>query len=154
MNKLLNNQEKWLILYNHIVGLNYGDTILHNEISNIIQEDLNSSKYYSIINKTKKQLLKVGKTIKSILGQGYIVVKPDDYTDLSLKHIKSGFNQITKGYEVLQYAPVNQMSKEGLQNYRRVADRAMTLNAMVAGGCTELKMLNKKQSKILPNSNS
>lgn len=149
MNELINNQEKWLLLYNHIIPLNYDDTIYHDEISKIIEETTSSSKYYSIINKTKKELLKAGKTIKAIPGQGYTIVNPDDYTDLSLKHIKSGFKQIDKGYEVLQYAPTQHMSQEGLQTYRRVSDRAMSLRAMVAGGCTELKLLNKKKSKLM-----
>jgi len=148
MNELINKQEKWSLLYNHIISLNYGDTIFHNEISGIIEESKTSTKYYSIINKAKKELLKIGKTIKAIQGQGYTIVNPDDYTDLSLKHIKSGFNQIDKGYKVLTYAPVNHMSKEGLQVFRHVSDRARSLQAMVAGGCTELKLLNNKQSKL------
>jgi hypothetical protein len=153
MNELVNNQEKWSLLYNHIINLSYGDTIFHNEISNIIEEDIGSTKYYSIINKTKKKLLEAGKTVKPVIGQGYIIINPDNYVDLSLGHIKRGFKQIDKGYEILQFAPVNNMSKEGLQTYRHVSDRAMSLQAMVAGGCTELKMLNKKQSKLLPINN-
>lgn len=150
MNELINKKQKWELLYDYIIGLNYDDTVLHTEISRIIKEDFGSPKYYSIINKTKKKLLEAGKTIKSVQGQGYTIVNPDDYTDLSLKHIKSGFKQIDKGYKVLQYAPVSYMSKEGLQRHRHVADRAMAFQAMVAGGCTELKLLNKKQSKLLP----
>jgi hypothetical protein len=149
MNELINKKEKWELLYEHIINMNYGDIILHNEIASIIQEKYDSQKYNSIITKTKKKLLESSKTIKSVHGQGYVVVNPDDYTDLSLKHIKSGSKQIKKGYEILQYAPINHMSKDGLQAYRHIADRAMSLNAMIMGGCIELKLLNKK-SKLLP----
>jgi len=152
MNELIKKEEKWKLLYDRILLMQYGETLLHKEIETIIQENknINESKYFSIIAKTKRELLKVSKTIKSVTGQGYQVVNPDDYTDLSLKHIKSGFKQVDKGYNILQFAPVNQMSKEGLQRHRHVSDRAMSLQAMMAGGCTELKLLNKKQSKLLP----
>lgn len=151
MNELVKKEEKWKLLYDHILKMNYGETLLHKEIEKIIKEskDINTAKYFSIITKTKKELLKISKTIKSVTGQGYTIVNPDDYTDLSLKHIKSGFKQVDKGYNILQFAPVNQMSKEGLQRHRHVSDRAMSLQAMVAGGCTELKLLNKKPSKML-----
>lgn len=148
MNELVNKKEKWEALYNYIVKMEYGSMILHNEIELIINESHDSLRYNSIITKIKKKLVESCKAIKSVRGQGYTVVNPDDYTDMSLKHIKSGFKQIDKGYKILQNAPVNQMSKEGLQRHRHVADRAMSLQAMVAGGCTELKLLNKK-SKLL-----
>ena len=152
MNELINKKEKWELLYEYIVVMDYNTTILHDEIEEIIQETQNTSKYYSIISKAKKKLLEMGKLIKSVTGQGYTVITPDDYTDMSLKHIKSGFNQIDKGYQVLQYAPVNNMTREGLESYRHVADKAKSFHAMIAGGCTELKLLNKK-TKLLMSEN-
>lgn len=144
MINLINGKEKWGLLYDFIMGLDYGNTITHNEISEIIQESPKSPKYYSIITKVKKELLKEGKTVKSISGHGYFVINPDEYTDLSLDHMKKGFNQVDKGYQVLQYAPTSQMSEEGLQRHRHISDKAQSLKAMVAGGCVELKLLNRK----------
>jgi len=149
MNELVNKKEKWELLFEYIIKMDYATTILHSEIEEVIKESQNTPKYYSIIGKTKKKLLEASKTIKSLAGQGYSIVNPDEYTDISLKHIKSGFNKIDKGYQVLQYAPVNEMSKEGLEAFRHVSDRAKTLHAMIAGGCTELKLLNKKKSKLV-----
>lgn len=152
MNDLIDKKEKWELLYDYIVLMEYEDTILHNEIEIIIEENRESKKYYSIIGKAKKKLLEMGKMIKSVTGQGYTIINPDEYTDLSLKHIKTGFNQIDKGHQILQYAPINNMTREGLESYRHVSDRAKTLHAMLAGGCAELKLLNKKKSKLLTNS--
>ena len=151
MGELINNKKKEEILYDYIIKLNYGDTILHQDIESIIQENHDSKKYQSIIQKAKKKLLESSKGLENIKGVGYRVIYPDDYTDLSLKYVKSGYKRIDTGFKVLQHAPVNDMSKEGFERYRHIKDSVNRLHAMVAGGCTEIKMLSKN-SKLLPTS--
>ena len=151
MSELINNKKKEEILYDYIIKLNYGDTILHQDIEEIIQEKHDSKKYHSIIQKAKRKLLESSKGLENVKGIGYRVIHPDNYTDLSLKYIKSGYRRIDNGFKVLQYAPVNEMSKEGFERYRHIRDSANRLHAMVAGGCTEIKMLSKN-SKLLPTS--
>jgi len=151
MSELINNKKKEEILYDYIIKLNYGDTILHQDIESIIQEKHDSKKYQSIIQKAKRKLLESSKGLENVKGIGYRVIYPDNYTDLSLKYIKSGYRKIDNGFKVLQHAPVNDMSKEGFERYRHVRDSANRLHAMVAGGCTEIKMLSKN-SKLLPTS--
>ena len=148
MNELINKKEKWEVLFEAITSMNYDDIILHSQIESIIKEEYGTNIYRSIIAKTKKKLLESSKTITSIQGQGYRIINPDEYTDQSLSHIKRGFNQIDKGYKVLQYAPVDDMSEEGLKAHRHVSDKAKSFHAMIAGGCSELKLLNKK-SKLM-----
>lgn len=153
MNELINNKkEKWEVLYEFVNQQDYGTTILHSDIEKIIEESHESTKYMSIITKTKKKLIESSKCLKSLHGQGYTVIQPDEYTDLSLRHIKRGSRQIGTGYKILQYAPVNQMSQEGLSIYRHVSDRALSLQAKIIGGCTELKLLSKK-SRIFISAN-
>jgi len=151
MSELINNKKKEEILYDYIINLNYGDTVLHQDIEEIIQENHDSKKYHSIIQKAKRKLLESSKGLENVKGIGYRVIHPDNYTDLSLKYIKSGYRRIDNGFKVLQYAPVNDMSKEGFERYRHIRDSANRLHAMVAGGCTEIKMLSKN-SKLLPTS--
>ena len=42
------------------------------------------------------------------------------------------------------------MTAEGLNIHRHVADRAKLLYASIAGGCTELNLIAKKNSSFLP----
>ena len=120
MNEMIKTKKKWEVLYETIQHLNYGDVISHNEISRVIKEPYNSNKYCSIVNRAKKELLKVGKQIESVRGQGYRILNPDDYIDNGAKKFKQGFNRIKKGTEMLQYAPVNKMTDEGRSRYRNV----------------------------------
>lgn len=146
MNEIIENRKKSEILAERLNELNYGDFISHEQIASIIEEDYPSNKYSTTIAKTKKILLKkYNKTIENIPGDGYRLTNPDDFVQQSLKHYRRGFNEMGKGYEVLEYAPTKDMTKEGLCTYRRVHDRAVTLQAAMKGASVELKTLGQKK---------
>lgn len=151
MNEIIENKKKSEILAEKINTLNYGDIITHIQISEVIMEKYPSSKYSTEISKTRKILLKkYGKIIENISGDGYRVVMPDNYVDNSMKHYKRGFNEMQKGYDTLSHAPIKDMSKEGLQTYRRVNDRAVILAASLKGVSVELKMLSERKHPFTP----
>ena len=50
-----------------------------------------------------------------------------------------------KGYDTLTYAPTKDMSKEEIDVYRRVHDRAVILQASMKGVSVELKTLGEKR---------
>lgn len=146
MNEIIENKTKSEILSEKINELNYGDVITHQQIASVIRTEYPSNKYTSTIAKAKKILLKkYNKAIENIPGAGYRVVAPDDFVHQSLKHYKRGFNEMGKGYEVLEYAPVENMSIEGKDTYIRVHDRAIILRASMADAKAELKTLSGKR---------
>lgn len=146
MNEVIENRKKSEVLAEKLNELSYGDFISHEQIATIIEEPYGSNKYASTISKVKKVLLKKhNKTLECIIGDGYRIVNPDDFVQQSLKHYKRGFNEMGKGYEVLEYAPTKDMTKEGLCTYRRVHDRAITLAAAMKGTAVELRTLGEKK---------
>lgn len=148
MNELVKNKKKWELLAEQVMKLNYEDILYHETVSKIIEEPYKSSNYYSAIKKAKKYLLTQGKDIEVINGQGYKVVAPDDYTNKSIRTFKQGFNRLDKAKKILAYAPQNHMSQEGLSTYRTVSDRVSVLHASMAGACTELHLLSKKETNV------
>lgn len=149
MNEVIENKKKSEVLAEKINGLKYGDVITHQQIAALIKEDYPSNKYTSTIAKAKKILLKkYNKTIENIAGDGYKVVNPDDFVQQSLKHYKRGFNEMEKGYEVLEYAPTKDMTKEGRDTYRRIHDRAITLAAAMKEASVELRTLGEKKHPL------
>lgn len=146
MNEVIENRTKSEVLAERINELNYGDVITHQQISGIIEEDYPSNKYTSTIAKAKRILLrKYNKTIENIVGDGYRVVEPDNFVDQSLRHYKRGFNEMQKGYDTLEHAPIKDMTQEGIITYRRVHDRAVILAAAMKGAHVELKTLGEKR---------
>lgn len=146
MNEVIENRKKSEVLAEKLNELSYGDFISHEQIATIIEEPYGSNKYASTISKAKKVLLKkYNKTLECIIGDGYRLVNPDDFVQQSLKHYKRGFNEMGKGYEVLEYAPTKDMTKEGRDTYRRVHDRAITLAAAMKGASVELRTLGQKK---------
>lgn len=146
MNEIIENRKKSEILAEKLNELSYGDFISHEQIATIIEEPYGSNKYTGTISKAKKVLLKkYNKTLECIIGDGYRLVNPGDFVQQSLKHYKRGFNEMGKGYEVLEYAPTKDMSKEDLNTYRRVHDRAITLAAAMKGASVELRTLGQKK---------
>lgn len=145
MNELIENKKKSEILADEIRKMKYGEFISHQEISQIIDEPYPSNKYTSTIAKVKRILLKsYNIAIENIIGDGYRLIDPDDFVQQSLKHYKRGFNEMQKGSDTLQYAPTKDMTPEGRTIYRRVYDRAVTLQAAMKGAAVELKTLGQR----------
>ena len=105
MNEMIENKRPSEVLCEKILQLNYGELITHAEISSIIKEEYGSSRYNTVIQQTKNHLLKRQRAIESIRGQGYRVVEPDAFVDLSLDHYKKGFKEMQKGSDTLRFAP-------------------------------------------------
>ena len=142
---ILDNTEKAMILVSSIKDLQYGDIIPHENLAQMIDETYGTSHYRSLITKAKKILEnQYGIFLQSVHGEGYKIVKPDDTTDVSLGHYKRGFKAMNKGYKALKNAPISQMTAEGRERYRKVADRAELLNASMQGVHVELKTLARK----------
>lgn len=145
MNELKENREKAEILVKFFHSHGFGNIILHSEIESEIDCKLGSGQYQTVIAKTKKILLsKHHMALQSVRGQGYKIVSPDEFTDFALGYYKRGLSTISKGKKHLENAPVEHMSKEAVDVYRRVNDRAISLEASMRGASVELKTLAKK----------
>lgn len=145
MNELIENRKKSEILADHIASMGYGDAILHTEIETIINERYRTPKYRSEIMRTKKILReRYHREIKSVRGDGYRVVEPDDVVSCSISHYRRGFNQMQAGMNVLKNAPVEDMTEEGKEVYKRVSDRSVILLASLKGARAELKTLSRR----------
>ena len=146
MNDIIENKTKQEILVEKLSKMNYGDFISHNQIASMIEETYPSNKYANTIAKAKKILLKqYNRAIENVVGDGYRIVSPGDFVQQSLKHYKRGFSEMQKGYDTLECAPTKDMSKEDLNTYRRVHDRAITLAAAMKGASVELRNLGQKK---------
>lgn len=146
MNEIIENKKKSEILAENLNELSYGDFISHEQIASVIEETYGTNKYASTISKAKKILLKkYNKAIECVIGDGYRLVSPDNFVQQSLKHYKRGFTEIGKAHDTLEYAPVQDMTPEGRDTYRRVYDRAITLQAAMRGASVELKTLAGKR---------
>ena len=155
MNELTSkNQEKAEALAKFIYSHGFGNIILHSEIEQEIELKRDSGKYGSIIGKTKRILLEQHQMgLQNVRGQGYKIVAPDDFTGFSLGFYKRGLNSINKGKKHLDNAPVEHMSREAIDAYRRVHDRAICLEASMRGASVELKTLAKKPHPLAVSNN-
>ena len=143
-------KKKSEVLAEEISKLPYGEIVYHSAISSIIGEKYGTQQYRQVVQAAKKILLvRYGVLIESIRKSGYRVVEPDNYVDNSLKHYKRGYKQFKQGSTVLTNAPTKDMTPEGLVEYRRVNDRAVTLQASLTGAVVELKALAKKEHPFL-----
>ena len=151
MNELINTKKKSEILAETIANMNYGEILTHKQIEEILQEKHKTPKYNSEVARAKKIALKnYNKCIENIRGDGYRILYPDNYTTHSLNHYKRGFKELQKGKDVLDYAPINDMSEEGQARYKRVYDRSVILLASMKGAQVELKTLDRPKNPLSP----
>lgn len=139
------------ILAESIIDREFGELISHDEIERIIGYPKKSGKYYSVIRSANRILRSQSKAIENVPKEGYRIIKPGDYVKVSLRHYKKGFNEIKKGKDTLDLAPVNDMTDEERAAYTRVHDRSILLHASMEGALCELKTLGVKKHPLLPN---
>lgn len=147
MSNIITVKDRVNSLISFTKALEYGDIIPHEKIENIIDVNYISQRqfYNSIIQKAKKILLPYGFCLESVRGQGYRLVKPDDFTQHALRSYKSAFNSMKKGFDTLENAPVEKMTPEGRMVHQRVYDRATLLNASMKGVSIELRTLGQRK---------
>ena len=145
----MNRQEKVKALVDAFSNEEYGATIEHWKIADIIEEVVGTQQYRDIVDKAKRELLDSGKMITNVYKVGYRVVNPDEYTDQSARCVVSGARKIDKGTRILENAPVKDMTQYGVQKYNTVSDRIRILQAAVCGAQVEIKMLNSKRENPL-----
>lgn len=134
-------QEKVKKLIGYIMRKQYGDLIYHQEIAEQIGERTNSREYFAVVSAAKKRLEERGRMIASVRKTGYRVVEPDEYTGQCVRRVSAGKKKIDSGVKLMEYAPVDRMTPEGLDAYNRVNDRVRILQAAVAGAKVELRLL-------------
>ena len=139
----MTRQEKIQAIVDLVMAKDYGDTITHVEIVMATKERGKTQSYWDAVCAAGKRCINSGRMIESVHGVGYRIVKPDDYTEQSIKQIASGAKKIERGAKILDHAPVQDMTQEGLERYNRVTDRMRLLNASLAGAKVEISMLNK-----------
>ena len=141
--------EKLEIVVNEILKREYDEILTHTDLSVLLDVEYKSKEYFLYMTKIKKLVLEKGKALENIHGTGYRIVNPDNYSSMAINQYKLGFNRLSKGEKILKYAPTKDMTQEGLNTYRQVADRANQLHASLAGGIVELKLLNRKKEHPL-----
>ena len=146
METLIENKKRYELLSEEFMKLNYGDILKHEDIAQIIQSDYPSRDYQVQVGLALKHLWKkYQRKVKNVRKVGYRVIVPDEYTNETLNCYLSGVQKIKEGTDIMNYAPVNSMTQEGREAYRRVQDKALAFNASVQGSIVELKLLGKKE---------
>lgn len=151
MDGIIKGKRKCEVLAEYLMAFGYGETVSHEQIAQVINEKYNSFRYRTVVQQARKILLEEHKiSFESIRGEGYRRVKADDFTKQTLGHYKRGFNAIQTGMNILQNAPVEDMTEQGREVYRHVYDRTAQLEASMKGAIVEVKTLREKKHPLLP----
>lgn len=141
----MSKTEKVMALTEKFINSEYGTTLEHFKIAEIIGEPFGSPQYRQIVNATKKNLVNSGKMIANVFNVGYRVVYPDEYVYQSTKYVVSGARRIDKGVRILAHAPIKDMTQIGVQKFNAVNDKMRILQSSVCRAKVEIKMLSEKR---------
>jgi benzoyl-CoA reductase/2-hydroxyglutaryl-CoA dehydratase subunit BcrC/BadD/HgdB len=123
----------------------YGRIYSHEEIAEIMMLIPRSPKYYAQVNIANKKLTELGKRLKSVNGQGYKVITPDEYVDEAIAKLDRGRRQARKAYEILQHAPSTLMSDEYRSKYNELLNDIVKVHSILEGGVTQIKIFARPQ---------
>jgi len=147
MNNEVVKLPEWTNLKEIATDWEYGSIHSHSEISKILHLEKGTYKYYSMIGRANKELLKHSKILKSVREKGYQTVNPDDFNDYAMGKFKTSKKRFEEGVKVLQNAPVSLMTQDGQRRHRYLYDRSTYRLALENGGLRELEDLNRPKIK-------
>lgn len=138
MNDLIKIPE-WKELVDKAKNWDYGETHTHKEIEEMTGVAYNSTKYRSMIERAKKELLdNHQKLLKAIPGVGYRVLIPDHMTDEVTTLFRAGIRRVEKGVWVGMQTPLSLLSHEKQDVHKRIMDHYACGLAMMKGKQTEV----------------
>lgn len=126
-----------------ILLMDFGDTIPHQNLAADLGVTYGTADYTFAVSRIKNECLEQGKMLENVFKVGYRITAPDDYSNRALRQYKQGARRISRGQEILDYAPTEKMSQDGLAQYRNIKDRSAALNAHLSGAIVELRLLQK-----------
>lgn len=132
-------------LADYIAELDYGSVIHYQEIEQIIHRKWKTNLYYRDISKAKHILEKKGKAIAPIGGGDYQVLYPGDYSGAYANQVKLASRRIKRGGQILEGAPVNDMSQEERMTFNNVYDFHKRVESRLAGEYVEVERLAQKK---------
>lgn len=127
----------------------YGETVTHGELAAAASLKWRDKEYRYLMSAVSKKMLETGRMIESVHGVGYRLVEPDKYSTKSVDCVLSAGRKLDKGVKILDNAPVNNMTQNGVQRYNNVRDRMTILQAHVSGAKVEINMLDGKRKHPL-----
>lgn len=127
-----------------ILSTEYGATITHADMAYALQKHFPSRGYYMDVNRLKREAANNRRMLEVVRGVGYRVVSPDDYAGCALRQYRLGAKRLSAGSRILQNAPMEEMSREGLVEHRRISDRAVALEAHMAGAIVEMRLIKRE----------
>ena len=120
----------------------YGSLHKHDEISDILQIDAQTNKYYQNVSSANVELTLSGKRLAIVQGEGYMVVNPGEYPKDSRKQKDKGLRHYKIAAMVTGCAPVEKMT----ERERAINDQCHSLNTSLV---TMLKKDQAKEYKLL-----
>jgi len=134
----------------YIASMEYGETLMHDEIAELVGETYGTHPYRSAVSKIYFECLKQGKMFKNVKGIGYRLVMPDDYAICAIGKIMKGSSQIKRGVDIMTYAPVDKMNLLERQRHREISDHMNRIDAHMRAGIVEANLLNKEIKQLTP----
>lgn len=140
------------VIVEHVKNkMNYGDFISHSDLTSIMSNQARtvivypSEFYFRLMSKVHHQLSLDGAVLKSIRGQGYYKLKPDEYP-AHVAHLTSRAYRLVKMSEsIANNAPVKLMSTSARNKMRRT--RSMT-KVMKRDVLKQTNMIRKANGQI------
>ncbi|HLO11313.1 MAG TPA: hypothetical protein VK190_03530 [Pseudoneobacillus sp.] len=137
-------------IVNFVKTLNYGDSIAHEVMENLIGIP-KSGEYYFIVARANRQLLKGKKMLRNIPGLGYEILEPDDYHEHSGNVFRKGYKKMKSSQKILENAPMELMSEEAKIKHIKTYDRICHYTSIVEAGVKEVRKIRKTPVNVVSN---
>ena len=135
-------------LADYIAGMEYGTIVHYQEIERVTKQRRGDQRYYNYIAKAKKLLEARGKMIKSVGKGDYQILYPGDYSGAYAREVRLAKGRIKHGGKIIKGAPVNDMDTAELQEFNRVSDFHISLEAKMCGEFVTVKRLTNRNHPL------
>ena len=148
----IKSHPEWKLLYESFSDKDYDTFIPHGDIEAILGYDRKKehSKYYSFVEKWKKEMLtEASRHIECVNGEGYRIVRPDEFRKGASRQMKLGTKRFVKGGKILKNTPVDLLSEEEKNKLGQMSSVFAQLLHFQKATFKKVKEIDKKTDRLL-----
>ncbi len=109
----LTQHPEWKLLFDAFKGSEYGTFIPHGDIQHILGCNRSERKYYALVKRWKREMLKEAcRQIECLNNKGYEVVRPEAFRLSARRQLKFAHRRMRTAGEIVVKAPVELLSDE------------------------------------------
>ena len=149
MTVALRKDKEWQELYDRAKDWEYGQSITHQEIADIMSLPYGSQQYYQNVRACNEKLKEdANRHLVTLPKHGYKVAEPAEHMTECMKKMQQAYATTGHANKILFAAPVDKLTDEEKERYYNTTDRVLKLRQTFKQDTDVMALIVKGKAKL------